>query len=196
MIGIDTEYVAHNAVQGDIPGPRPNPQSVYCEIMQIGACKLDGQGQEVGTLNLTVRAHILSRIPKWLTTLTGMTEEKRSLGISFPEALKELVSFIGDDDDIWTFGGDWWVFEANMKAHDLVSPFAGPFQRLKPILDEHDLTLERFKSEGFSEVCSGGLYKVLGLQLPTIEGVGAHDAAHDARSLIHAVHHLDVSRAD
>jgi len=85
MIGIDHEYIAENAVQGDTPGDRPNVQRVYCEIMQMGACKLDKEGREVGVLNLTVRAHRIHTIPRWLSKMTGMTAEKRVKGVSFPK---------------------------------------------------------------------------------------------------------------
>jgi len=190
MIGIDHEYISENAAQGDTPGERPDVQRVYCEIMQMGACKLAKGGRELGVLNLTVRAHRIHTIPQWLSRMTGMTEEKRAQGVSFPEALKRLVTFIGNDENIWTFSGDWWVLEGNAKAHGLILPFTRPFKRLKPLLSEHGITAEDFKRVGFDEVCSGGLYQVLGIQLPEIESVGAHDATHDARSLAHSIHHL------
>ncbi len=192
MIGIDHEYIAENAVQGDKPGERPDVQNVYCEIMQIGACKLNAEGKEIGVLNLVVKAHKIHTIPLWLSHMTGMTEERRAQGVSFPEALEELIKFVGDDDQIWTFNGDWWVLEGNTRAHNIVLPFSKPFNRLKPLLPEHGINVDDFKPFGFNEVCSGGLYKVLGIELPEIEGVGAHDAAHDARSLAHAVYRLDL----
>lgn len=192
MIGIDHEYILENATQGDTPGERPDVQRVYCEIMQVGACKLDKEGREIGVLNLIVRAHHIHTIPPWLSHMTGMTEEKRAKGISFPEALEQLATFVGDDKDVWTFSGDWWVLEGNAKAHGIELPFKKPFNRLKPLLPEKNITVEDFKRLGFNEVCSGGLYQVLGIQLPEIEGVGAHDAAHDARSLAYSVHYLEL----
>lgn len=196
LVGIDTEYIAATAVQGEIPGPRPNPESVYCEVMQIGACKLDGEGREIEVLNLTVQAHRIPTIPQWLIRMTGMTEEKRAKGIPFPEALEKLVAFLEDERDVWTFGGDWHVLQANIRAHGLTSPSITPFQRLKPYLENYGLDFERFKRAGLSEVSSGGLYKVLGIHLPLIEGVGIHDAVHDARSLIHSIYHLKTERGD
>lgn len=192
MIGIDHEYIPENASSGDTPGSRPDVQSVYCEIMQMGACKLDRSGNEIGVLNLTVRAHRIHSIPPWLSRMTGMTVEKRASGVTFPEALEQLVSFIGDDKNVWTFNGDWFVLEGNARAHGINMPFAQPFYRLKPLLSTKGITLEDFNAQGFDEVCSGGLHKVLGIELPEIEGVGTHDATHDARSLIHSVHHLGL----
>jgi hypothetical protein len=198
MIAIDHEYLSESAPLGDTPGERPDVQNVYCEIMQIGACKLDADGIEIGTFNVTVQSHKLHHIPVWLSRMTGMSEEKRAMGLPYPEALRQLVEFIGDDKEIWTFSGDWWVVEGNVKAHQIPMPpqFQQPFQRAKPLLADKGVTLEQFKQAGFSEVCSGGLYKVLGITLPAIEGVGTHDASHDARSLAHSVFHLGLKGLD
>lgn len=193
MIGIDNEYISANALQGDVPGARPDVQSVYCEIMQMGACKLDNMGREIGVLNLIVQAHHIKIIPLWLSRMTGMTEEKRATGVPFPVALQKLIEFVGDDEELWTFSGDWWVLAGNARAHGITLPFEKPFSRLKPLLSERGITLDDFTAKGFDEVCSGGLYKVLGIDLPKIEGVGAHDAAHDARSLAYSVHHLGLA---
>ena len=192
MIALDCEYIAEDAVRGDVPGGRPDVQRTYCEVMQIGACKLDAMGHEIDVLNVTVCAHRIPVIPLWLSRMTGMTEERRALGVSFPVALQMLVDFIGNDKDIWTFNGDWWVLEGNARAHNCSLPFALPFRRAKPLLSEHGVTLERFQKIGFQEICSGGLYRVLDIDLPEIQGVGAHDAAHDARSLAFSVYRLGL----
>lgn len=192
MLGIDHEYIPEDALQGDVPGSRPDVRTVYCEVMQMGACKLDANGLERAVLNLTVRAHRLHTIPVWLTRMTGMTEERRSRGVSFPEALQRLVAFVGEATNVWTFNGDWWVLEGNAKAHGIELPFATPFKRLKPLLPGLGIHLADFQRAGFGEVCSGGLHRVLGIELPHTEGVGAHDATHDARSLAYAVHQLGL----
>lgn len=194
MIGIDLEYIPENAAQGVTPSERPDVQTVYCEIIQMGACKLDSDGNEIDILNLTVRTHRIPHIPAWLTRITGMTDEIRDVGISFPEALQKLVDFIEDDLDIWTFSGDWWVLKGNAAAHTINFPFQLPFQRLKPLLPNFGINQKSFTKVGFKEVCSGGLYKALGIRLPEIVGVGAHDAAHDARSLVHSVYFLEKKR--
>ncbi len=193
MIAVDHEYIPENASMGDVPSGRPDVQTTYCEIVQIGACKLDASGREVATLNIIVQPYRIKTIPPWLSRLTGMTAEKRATGLSFPEAFKKLLEFIGDDNEIWIFSGDWWVLEGNARAHGLHFPFTKPFNRLKPLLAEKGVTLEQFNKAGFNEICSGGLYKVLGITLPHIEGVGAHDATHDARSLAYSVKHLGLN---
>jgi hypothetical protein len=190
MITIDLEYIPENAAKGMIPGERPNVQWVYCEAMQIGACRLDPSGREVATLDVTVRAHRLFFIPPWLSAMTGMTEERRAEGVAFPEALKQLVDFVGDDDDVWTMHMDWWALSANAKEHRLLLPFKHQFKKLKPKLPDLGITLEDFLVAGFPEVISGGLYKVLGITLPEAPGRKPHDATHDARSLAHSIYFL------
>jgi DNA polymerase III alpha subunit (gram-positive type) len=190
MIAIDTEYIAEDSLSGETPGPRPNVEAVYCEIMQIGACKLDNDGKEIGTLNITVKAHRIPMIPRWLVTMTGMTEEKRAEGKDFKDALAALLAFVGDDTDIWTFNGDWFVLQGNIKSHQLINPFPNQFKRTKPQLAELGVTSEMFESIGSKEMNSGNLYKVLNIELLHIEGVGAHDACHDARSLAYSMYHL------
>ena len=190
LIGIDHEYIPENASQGDVPGERPDVHSIYCEVMQMGACKLDEAGSEVAVLNQTVSAYKIHIIPPWLSNMTGMTAERREReGISFPDALTMLGDFVGDSNP-WTFSGDWFVLQGNADAHGIKLPFLQPFQRVKPRLSGWGVTLEDYQRQGFAEMNSGNLYKVLGIKLPSIEGVGSHDAAHDARSLIHSVYHL------
>lgn len=59
-VGLDHEYIPENTAKGDIPGPRPDVRTTYCEVMQMGACRLDEAGQEVSVLNQTVSAHYTS----------------------------------------------------------------------------------------------------------------------------------------
>lgn len=124
MIAVDIEYIAETAVDGSVPGERPDVKTTYCEIIQIGAVKLDKDGKEVGTLNLTIKPSFISRIPEWLSKMTGMSETKREAGVTFEEALVKLNQFIGEEKSVWTFSGDWNVFTNSAKKHDLALPFA------------------------------------------------------------------------
>jgi hypothetical protein len=191
LAGVDHEYIPENAAKGDMPSERPDVHKVYCEIMQLGACKVDADGREVGVLNRTVQAHLIHVIPPWLSRMTGMTAEKREAeGVPFPQALDELVEFARGAEGPYTFNGDYWVVKANVEAHGLCMPFQREFFRVKPRLAQWGITLADYQRLGFSEVNSGNLHKVLGITLPEIVGVGAHDAAHDARSLTHSLYHL------
>jgi hypothetical protein len=188
---VDHEYIPENAATGDTPGQRPDVQSVYCEIMQMGACRLDAGGTEIAVLNLTVKAHRIHAIPPWLSKMTGMTEERREReGVHFRDALLELDDFISILENPWTFSGDWYVLKGNAEAHGIALPFLEPFRRAKPCLADWGVTLADYQRLGFNEMNSGNLHKVLGIELPLITGVGPHDAVHDARSLAHSIHLL------
>jgi hypothetical protein len=198
FVGVDHEYISDDALQGSTPGQRPDVRSTYCEVMQVGACKVDAQGNEIGVLNIVVRAHRIHTIPAWLTAMTGMTAERRAVsGVPFGDALRQLEEFCRGSR-IFTFNGDFHVIDSNCRAHGIPNPFLdNPFVRVKPLIARlPHLQLEDFVAHGMREICSGGLYLVLGITLPAIQGVGAHDAAHDARSLIYAVRHLDLLECD
>jgi hypothetical protein len=190
LVGIDNEYIPEDARMGNTPGPRPDVTKTYCEVMQMGACKLDSTGKEVAVLNQTVSAYKLELIPPWLSKMTGMTAQRREAeGIPFPEALDMLVAF-SDGQTPWTFMGDEYVLRGNVAAHGLQWPFKKPFRLVKPLLSVYHVTIDLYQRYGFEEMNSGNLHTVLGIKLPAIEGVGAHDALHDARSLTHSIHHL------
>lgn len=192
MIGIDHEYIPEGSPMGaTLPPARPNVHTTYCEVMQMGACKLDAQGREIDVLNRTVKAHRIPEVPLWLTNMTGMTTQRREAeGVTFPEALAELVDFVGNDTGPWVFNGDWWVLWGNAKAHNISMPFTQPFLRVARQLPDFGIILADYQALGFDEVNSGNLHKVLGIKLPEITGVGAHDAAHDARSIAYSMYHL------
>lgn len=192
MIGIDFEYIKENAPQGNDSGDRPDIKNTYCEIVQIGACKLDNEGKEIESLNIMVAPYTIKTLPPWFVSMTGITETKRESGILFPEALKQLQKFIGKDSSVITFNGDWFVLEGNLKKWNITNPFLEPFVRLKPMLDNYGIGIEDFKKNDLQEVQSGGLYKVLNISLPKISGVGEHDAEHDARSLVYSAYHLRI----
>jgi DNA polymerase III alpha subunit (gram-positive type) len=185
MIGLDCEYIAETALGDELPNSRPDVEKVYCELLQISACKLDNHGKEADTFNVFLKPYRVNNLPAWITNMTGITNNTRSHGDEFKEALTKLVDFVGKDE-CWIFNGDWNVINGNCQAHNIPMPFS-MFHRLKPKLSTL-VSLDQFKDAGYNEVCSGGLYKVFGLNLP-VEG-NAHDALHDARSLVHTVHHL------
>jgi hypothetical protein len=142
----------------------------------------------VGLLNVTVRRHRLG-VPGWLADLTGMTDAKRESGVAFPGGLAQLAAFC-EGAELWIFSGDWDVLLGNCREHGVAFPFPHNVGRAKALLRDKGVTAERFAACGFHEVCSGGMGRVLGIELPEDGSVGAHDAAYDARSLAHAVYRL------
>ncbi len=79
------------------------------------------------------------------------------------------------------------MLRGNCREHGLPFPLPQEVRRAKALLEERGIGSERFRECGFPEVCSGGMARVLGIELPDDGSVGAHDAAFDARSLAHAV---------
>lgn len=191
---IDNEYIAANAPQGhEPPLERPDVRKDYCEVMQMAACKLDDNGNEVAIMDQVVSAHKIHFIPPWLSKMTGMTEKKRAEeGIPFPKALAMLHDLVGDDERPWTFYGDYDVLKGNANEHGIELPFKHSFMRVKPRLERWGVTLADYQRLGLSEMNSGDLHKVLGIEIPETEGVGTHDAKHDVRSLAHSLYHFKL----
>lgn len=182
LIGIDFEYVAENAVQGQ----RPDVQKDYCEIFSIGAVKLDSNGQVVERLDLTVAPTLIASIPDWLSQLTGVSNESRKGGISFEQALQTLERFSSSGSfELWCFKGDWHVLRGNCERRKVPLPaiFARPFQRAFSLATERcGLTADDFTGAGHKEMCSGNLAPFFGLKVASSKR--EHDACFDAESLV------------
>jgi len=191
IIGIDNEYIAEDTPGGAVaPDSRPDVMETYCEVMQMGACRVDQDGTEVAIINKLVKPHLIHTIPPWLSDMTGITEERRNdEGVHFLQALEELVQLVGTERG-WTFSGDNVVLAGNCAAHGVPYPFVQPLLRVKPRLADWGIGIQHYLLRGYSEMNSGHLHKVLGIELPSITGVGAHDACHDARSVAHSIHHI------
>lgn len=187
----DHEYTTANARLGSSPSSRPNVQDVYCEVVQVGACKFDLNARiGLDVLIDTVRAHELTHLPSWLVNMTGMTEQTREKdGISIPSAMLKLQDFCVGAEDIFTYSEDWYVPKGSRQKQEIPFSWAeNPFTRVKPLLEEeYNFTLVDYIKSGFNEKCSSGRSTVLGLTLSSTDGVGLHNAAHDARSLVHSI---------
>lgn len=61
-----------------------------CEIMEIGAVKLDSKLNVVDTFRVYVQSAIYGRINPWVKKLTGISEHDLGYGLPFPRAMKEF----------------------------------------------------------------------------------------------------------
>lgn len=176
LVAVDFEYCV---VRDPVEGRRPDVRTEQCEIIQIGAVRLDGDGKEVASLNVLVSAHSVTQLPAWLQKLINVTDaQRREKGVSFADAVAQLRAFCGDAE-VWTFSGDWFVLLGDCKAHNVVCPFDKPFLRARALLDRMGIT---------QQLSSGELHTVVGLQPPAVGA--AHDALFDARNLAQAVFRL------
>ncbi len=75
------------------------------EIIQIGAVKLDGDFNNVGTFNHLVKPSIYSRISEFITELTGITTDSLESKQSFSQVYKEFLEFVNEPEIVFCIWG-------------------------------------------------------------------------------------------
>lgn len=183
MIVFDLEYMPETSPLGDKAPGRPDLTNIYCEIFQIGAVKLDKNGDEIDSLNVILKPEKFPKLPVWLSEMTRVSDAQRERGISIREGLERLREFIGKEEDVWVFYGDSIVIPNAMKELGFWIEFP-EMKRAKDYMDEWGLSKAKFEERGL-EYCSGNMSKVLGVEEDN-EG-GEHDALYDARSMAKAI---------
>ena len=161
----------------DLPGKYP-------EIVQIGAVELaaDDGFRETGSFQTLVRPAHNPMLSDYFIDLTGITQDAvDGEGISFSEALKAFVDFIGYDGTVTaSWGGDEKIIGRNCRLYGI--PFPGIFSGSEDVRP----WVEAILGIDGKHIFSSDLPAVLGL--PS-EGT-AHDALNDARSVGAALRHL------
>lgn len=91
------------------------------EIIQIGAIKLDGEFNTVGTFNRYVRPTFYTKINPFVTELTGISTEQLLIEEPFPEIYKSYTQFINETDSIFCIWGmtDITQLFKNVEEHQL-----------------------------------------------------------------------------
>lgn len=101
-------YVVFDMEWNQTMGPKtllPDGRSLECEIIEIGAVKLDGDLNVADTFKRYVRPTFYTKLTKRVRELTGI--EKGVLeteGVPFPEAARDFFEFCGDDFKTVTWG--------------------------------------------------------------------------------------------
>ncbi|MEK7665967.1 MAG: 3'-5' exonuclease [Patescibacteria group bacterium] len=147
------------------------------QIVQIGAILFDGDtGLECESFDVLVLPAFEKKLPPFFVELTRINQRMvDAKAISFPEALKHLVSFC-KGYPIWIFHADQSVLEQNCQYFDIPFPFQKSFIQVKEQLPTWGLNPDQYSS--------GTLFKAAGLQM---DGSKVHNALHDVRSMANAV---------
>ena len=155
----------------------------FPEIIQIGAVKLDvADGfREIGAFMTFIRPKINPELSEYIQELTGISQlDINTEGVSFPLALQNFVSFMGENfNALMSFGLDRKMIDVNCRLHDISMPEHFDKERN---LRQSLLDLELIDQEHFSS------------DLPAYFGLAdderSHNALGDARSLGKAIRHL------
>ena len=117
LVVLDTEWTSWAGFREsswNLPGK-------FCEIVQIGAVKLDAQDgfKEVESFSVLVKPLRNPILSDYFIDLTGITQrDVDANGRPFAAALDDFISF-SDGCLLSSFGGDEVIFEINYKLNDL-----------------------------------------------------------------------------
>ena len=96
------------------------------EIIEIGACRLDAQGNVEATFSEVVKPRLYRRLDKHIRQVTGITEQELAGGKPFEEAIADFVRFCGDAPQMITWGrDDFPVMKRNLNYY-AQPPFFSP----------------------------------------------------------------------
>lgn len=70
----------------------------FNEIIEIGAVRLGEDGIIEDRLDVYIRPTVSRKLTKFVTGLTGITDEQVGSGVSFQQAMKQLERFVGSDE--------------------------------------------------------------------------------------------------
>ncbi len=143
------------------------------EILQIGAIRLhnDEELSEIDSLDVLVKPRINPELSDYIIDFTGITQARLDAeGMSFAEALKRLVAFLGDDTEtVYSWGTDFKVIKENCQLNDISFPLEdGLFNNARELLS-------RTVDGALNDVYSSGLPEAMGFLAPGTAHRGIDD---------------------
>ena len=89
------------------------------EIIQLGAAKIDPDGNIIDTFSATIKPKYYKWINKDIEALTELSTDNLNAGTPFPEAISKFKDWCGKDyvfiswgpDDFYMLGNNLWVHE-------------------------------------------------------------------------------------
>ena len=157
------------------------PVSLYGEIIQIGAVKLDENYYILDTFKIMVAPKHYRKMHKKVTKLTKITTEDLQYGFPFPVAFGHFKKWCGDEFAFLTWGpDDIGILNDNMVLHKLDTAWIPCTYNIQVIFDDQITKEKRQVSLSYAMEKIGE---------PALE---AHDALHDARNTVCVCLHLDM----
>ena len=152
----------------------------YRELVQIGAIRFDADTlKELDQFDVLIKPVKNPILSDFLVDLTGITNEHvQDSGVSFSEAYKRFVKFLGDNTCI-SYGGDHVVVQENCKLYghkEWANEFSG--KDIRPWFGEQGIDT--------NSINSGALAKSLDLDI----NINEHNALDDVRSICAAFRYL------
>ena len=159
------------------------------EIIQIGAVRIDENGQPLDTFEITLRPRIFRKLQHHIAKVTGLTQWDLDSGVPIREGLRRFVEWAGPDAELAEWGlDDVPVLKQNLylagldeswpqKWYDLQRLFLQTYPRKEGEGMTLESVVERLgipKEEPFHNALDDALYTVRVCQkLPLAEGLAA-----------------------
>ena len=98
------EYVVVEFEWNQSPyGKNASNKHLPFEIIEIGAVKLDENGQEIDRFDEVIKPKVYKKMHHVTKNLTGITEKDLNQGRAFPKALVDFMCWCGDDFTLCTW---------------------------------------------------------------------------------------------
>ena len=161
------------------------PFRLIGEIIQIGAVKLDQDGNIIDDFKVGVKPQFFSQINKNVMELTGIDQEMLSLGIDFPEAINYFKNWCGTDAYFLSWGqDDIEVLKQNLMIYALSKESFKNFFDLQKIfsLQTNQFPMRQVALKKAVEYFSINQTRI------------AHDALNDAYYAAYIAQRLDINK--
>ncbi len=90
----------------------------FNEIIEIGAVRLGDNLAIVDRFDAVIRPRVSRKLSRWVTDLTGYTDEQLKVGTTFADAMEGLSRFVGDGAVVLTWSTtDLLVFMENCRYY-------------------------------------------------------------------------------
>ena len=97
------------------------------EIIEIGAVKIDANGQEIGQFSQIVKPKVYKKLHHITKNLTGISEKELNAGRPFREVMEEFLAWCGEDYMFCTWGNlDLLELQRNLKFFHMSDMLKGP----------------------------------------------------------------------
>ena len=154
------------------------------EIIQIGAAKIDLQGQVTDTFSRIVKPVYYTRLNKDVSELTLLTDADLETGLPFAQAIDALRAWCGEDFAFLSWSAtDAYVLSRNCEKFAYGTDWIPPFYDAQLMFDDLEMQEDR------SWPLNYALYHFQ--ERPD----GAHNALADVLSTVLVLKHLDLEQA-
>lgn len=105
-------------------GKKYEKKDIPFEIIQMGAVKLNEQGETLETFNCVIRPVVYKKLHSAVKEVVALSDQELKTGVSFSEAFMQLMRFCGNEYIFCTWGSqDLWQLQQNMQYYKIENAF-------------------------------------------------------------------------